>query len=142
MLRTGSIQNTQKNDNRYEVSMTNQEERWKDNRGGTHGESWINRVWIVLQLEEKGKDLTNLTKKNPKTKQKGKVNEPPKEQTSESRDQSKKYAIDGTWGQASQETKFADTGYAAKHSFSEVCVYHQSACSTKVIQQALMILRV
>lgn len=70
MLRTGSIQNTQKNDNRYEVSMTNQEERWKANRGGTHGESWINRVWIVLQLEEKGKDLTNLTKKTTQNKTK------------------------------------------------------------------------
>lgn len=52
--------------------------------------SWINRVWLVFQIEEKGKDLTNLTKKNPQTKQKGKGNEPQKEQTSESRDQKKK----------------------------------------------------
>lgn len=48
--------------------MTNQEERWKVNKGETHGENWINKVWIVLQVEEKGKDLTNLTKqKTPKT---------------------------------------------------------------------------
>lgn len=51
----------------------------------------MNRVWTVLQIEEKGKDVTNLTKQNnyplpPKCK----VNKPPKEQTSESRDQNKK----------------------------------------------------
>lgn len=74
MLKTGSIRNTQKN-----KDTTNMEWIWQtkkrdeDNKERKSCENWINRkalqhsqVWIVLQVEEKGKNLRNLTKQKPK----------------------------------------------------------------------------
>lgn len=89
MLITGSIHNAHKNKETTNVKWIWQTKKREERliRGETHGENWINRVRIVLHVEQKGKDLTNLTKqKNPKMYSWWALKRTP----SESRDQNKK----------------------------------------------------